>query len=160
MFSWNWLDLPRWTSASQLGVELEPVTRGLFGVGSCMYALTNANYGTPDDPGVGGFLWARSRATAILVYDRRRVVGSQADDEYPCTPPPPEILGFQSLTFAEIRGFIQKSGQPCQISAEYAFPTGEFTVSRMRGYGREFIFSEANPLEDDPAIAIIFHLAA
>jgi len=121
-FDWTWLRLPRWTPLSALGTRADRLIGGLYAVAPGMYALTNAAWGSPEDPGLGGFLWARSSAVARLIYDCK--AGPIEHEGAQSAPPPTDVLGFTELTYAGVLTHARARGDRPQASASYAFPMG------------------------------------
>jgi hypothetical protein len=157
MFDWSWLDLERWTPLSHLGAGVVHIVGGLHAAGPCTYVLTNTAFGSIDDPGIGGFLWARSRVVAMLIYERQARETTTESGSL-CPPPPQTVLGFAPLTFGAVITHARARGDSPQVSATYAFPDGIFVSSEVRTADREFIFASENPDVDEDAIAVRFDL--
>jgi hypothetical protein len=157
-FDWDQLDLPRWTPLSHLGRDVRHLVRGLYAVSPCLFALCNEAFGSPADPGIGGFLWARSTEIAVMIYERQP--GPPSDSSEPsCPPPPTSVLGFEPLTYGAALAHLTEQGDVPQLSATYTFPDGQFLTSEIRVLGREYVFATANPDDGDPVIAVRFNLA-
>lgn len=156
VFDWANLQLQRWTPLSALGKKATLVTGGLYAVGPCVFALTNASFGSAPDPGIGGFLWARSPAIAEHLYERRG--GFDATAGGPCPSIPRAVIGFEPLTFGAVMADARRRGEDARVSATYSFPDGELVSSEVRCRGRDVIFASANPRDDELAVAVRFDL--
>lgn len=110
--------------------------------------------GTQEDPGVVGFLWVRTPDVVDLVLHRTKTEESEQPD---FDEPDPEIVGFAPLTYATALTYEKGQGRPVR-TASYALSDGAFLYSDIEGNGRKYVFADANPEDDDKAIAIIFRL--
>lgn len=156
VFDWANLQLRRWTPLSALSGVVAHVSGGLYAVGSCVFALTNASFGSETDPGIGGFLWARSQAIAEHVYQQQG--GYDTTECSACPSIPSAVTGFEPLTFGGVVAEARRRGEDAQVSATYSFPDGQLVSSEVRSGGREYIFASANPPDDERPVAVRFDL--
>ena len=155
-FDWGMINRPRWTALSAFGVTAEQVVPWLLAVSPCIYAMTNADYGTPDDPGVGAFLWAGSVEIALLVYERQSESAPMSDL---CPPPPPEVLGFDPPTYGAALALEKESGaKRPRLEWTYRMTDGVFLYSGLSTGSRKYIFRALHPKEEEPIVAIRFDL--
>lgn len=158
MFNWSVLALGQWTPMSTAGIAMTHVTGGLHACGDGVYAMTGPFGGTSEaDPGIGGFLWASTRAIAIRYYDNDPDAAGD-DDAEATVPPPRDIVGFEPLTYAGALGHAQRIGELAQVSASYRFPDGAFVFSEIAIGRRYLIFASPNPAGDEAPIALRFDL--
>lgn len=155
-FDWTLLERPRWTSLSEFGAAAEEVPGKLYALAPCVYVMANARFGSKDDPGVGAVLWTASAGVALALNSQAKPP-AEPGPEY--TPPPGEIVGFETLTFAAALAYETATGEgPPQVSATYHFESGEFLTSEIRTHDREYFFESPNPGKEDVVLAIRFAL--
>lgn len=111
--------------------------------------------GTDEDPGVSGFLWART-ADVVDAYLH------QGRADTPLLPesqePSPSLLGFTPLDFGHVLAYEKRAGRRPMRTASYRFTDGAFTYSSLSGEHRDYLFADANPDDQDPAIGVVFRL--
>lgn len=154
-FDWSVLQRTAWTPVSRLGLSGERVSDGLLRTSTPgVFLLTRARDGqSPDDPGLGAVLWARSEAVALAYYDMLELPDDLGD-----APPPP--VGFEPLTWGAALDHERRGRERPQHSATYRFTDGRFVHSVLRGTGREYVSPAVEPADDDPVVAVSFKLKA
>jgi hypothetical protein len=156
-FDWQLCKAPQWTPLSHLPLSVVHVVDGLYAATNCVYVMTNAGFGSDDDPGVGAFLWARSRQAARLTYGRPTL--DDAGENAPCSPPPAEIIGLPSTAYGSVIAHAKSVGVQPEANAAYDMNDGSFLYTDLHTTpDRTYTYPSLNPAEDEVAMAIRFSL--